>query len=207
METITENGTFQKRSPEWNFLKTLFSLTRVGGRKRNFSKTLTSHYQFQSTQRNIIHLFKMADRRFNFLVFNTWAYFRPNCLFSSKFSWLFLLADYSRRRQNIIRLLSLPVSRGGRLKWLGGCTLTPRRFCVRHWCTSAWWDNFLTQIDILKTNTHAPSMCSMIIVKKLSYTCGRAKTMRKRYAWTQIVLKTEKKSCVFKRIRIRVDGT
>ena len=37
------------------------------------------------------------------------------------------------------------------------------------------------------------------------YTCGRAKTMRKHYEWTQICLKTEKKSCVFKRIRIRVD--
>lgn len=30
--------------------------------KRNFSKTLTSHYQFQSTPRNIINLFKMAYR-------------------------------------------------------------------------------------------------------------------------------------------------
>ena len=38
-----------------------------------------------------------------------------------------------------------------------------------------------------------------------SYTCGRAKTMRKHYEWTRICLKTEKKSCVFKRIRIRVD--
>ena len=27
----------------------------------------TSHYQFQSTPRNIINLFKMADRRFTFL--------------------------------------------------------------------------------------------------------------------------------------------
>ena len=38
-----------------------------------------------------------------------------------------------------------------------------------------------------------------------SYTCGRAKTMRKHYERTRICLKTEKKSCVFKRIRIRVD--
>ena len=29
--------------------------------------------------------------------------------------------------------------------------------------------------------------------------------MRKHYEWTRICLKTEKKSCVFKRIRIRVD--
>ena len=38
-----------------------------------------------------------------------------------------------------------------------------------------------------------------------SYTWGRAKTMPKRYEWTRIFFKTEKKSCVFKRIRIRVD--
>ena len=38
-----------------------------------------------------------------------------------------------------------------------------------------------------------------------SYTWGRAKTMRKRYEWTRMFLKTEEKSCIFKRIRIRVD--
>ena len=32
-----------------------------------FSKTLTSHYQFQSTSRNITNLVKMADRPFIFL--------------------------------------------------------------------------------------------------------------------------------------------
>ena len=53
MKTINQNGTFRKRSPYWNFLKTLFSRLRVDMRKRNFSKTLRSHYQFQSTPRNI----------------------------------------------------------------------------------------------------------------------------------------------------------
>ena len=73
MKTINENGTFRKRSPEWNFLKTMFSRVRVDKRKRNFSKTLRSHYQCHSTPRNIRNLFKMADGRFPFLSFNTYA--------------------------------------------------------------------------------------------------------------------------------------
>ena len=90
-------------------MKTLFSRVHVERRKRNFSKTLRTRYQFQSTLRKIRNLFKMADERFPFLSFipgfisNLTACFQAN------------LADYSRRRQNIIRLLSLPVSRGGRL--------------------------------------------------------------------------------------------
>ena len=119
MKTINENGTFRKRSPEWNDLKTLFSRVRVDRRKRNFSKTLRTRYQFQATPRKIRNLFKMADERFPFLssilgfISNLTACFQAN------------LADYSRRRQNIIRLLSLPVSRGGRLDlplvWLCFC--------------------------------------------------------------------------------------
>ena len=35
IKTINENEAFRKRSPEWNFLKTLFSRERVGKRKRN----------------------------------------------------------------------------------------------------------------------------------------------------------------------------
>lgn len=31
VKTITENGTFQKRSPEWNFIKILFASVRVNG--------------------------------------------------------------------------------------------------------------------------------------------------------------------------------
>ena len=46
-KTLTK--TFPKRSPEWNFLK-----------------TLRTHYQFQSTPRNIRNFFKLADGRFPF---------------------------------------------------------------------------------------------------------------------------------------------
>ena len=110
MKTINENGTFRKRPPEWNDLKTLFSRVRVDRRKwelfENAEDTLS---QFQATPRKIRNLFKIADGRFPFLSFilgfisNLTACFQAN------------LADYSRRRQNIIRLLSLPVSRGGSL--------------------------------------------------------------------------------------------
>ena len=68
MKTINENGTFRKRLPG-NFLKTLFSRVRVDRRKRNFSKTLRTHYQFQSSPRNFRNLFKLADGRFPFLSF------------------------------------------------------------------------------------------------------------------------------------------
>ena len=61
MKPINENGTSRKHSPEWNFLKTLFSRVHEDRRKRNFSKTLKSHYQFQATPRNIRNLFKTAD--------------------------------------------------------------------------------------------------------------------------------------------------
>ena len=46
MKTINENGTFRKRSPEWNFFKTLFSRVRV-----QLKTELFRHYQFQSILR------------------------------------------------------------------------------------------------------------------------------------------------------------
>ena len=61
---------------------------------------------------------------------------------------------------------------------------------------------------LLIANTYASSMRSRVSYRfqiDSSYTCGRAKTMRKRYDWKRIFLKTGKKSFVFKRIRIRVD--
>ena len=103
MKTINENGTFRKRFPEWNFLKTLFSRGSVNRRKRNFSKTLITHYQFQSTPRNIRNLFKIADGRLPFLVFYTWAYFQPIACFQANLALLNLQADNSRRQQNIIK--------------------------------------------------------------------------------------------------------
>ena len=132
--------------------------------------------------------------------------------FQANLDFLFLPADYSRRRQNIIRLLSLPVSKGGRLKRLGGCPPRPRRFWVRPGRTSAWWDNFLAHIVIVKVNTHASGLRSWVIVTKLSFS-NRFTVyvwMRQNDAKTPRVdanfLKTEKTSCVFKRIRMRVDG-
>ena len=35
VNTVTENGTFQKHSPEWKVLKTPFSYARVDGCKQN----------------------------------------------------------------------------------------------------------------------------------------------------------------------------
>ena len=128
MRTINENGTFQKRSPELNFKKTLFSRVCVDGRKRNFSKTLSTpqHYLFQSTSRNIRNLFKIADGRFPFLSFIPGLISTLIACFQANLALLILQADYSSRRQNIIRLfLSLPVSRGKRLDlplvWLCFC--------------------------------------------------------------------------------------
>ena len=82
-------------------------------RKRNFSKTLRTHYQFQSTLRK--NLFNMADERFPFLSFILGLISNLIACFQATSALLFLQADYSRKRQNIIRLLSMPVSRGGRL--------------------------------------------------------------------------------------------
>ena len=110
MKTINENGTFRKRSPEWIFLKTLFPCGRVDRRKRNFSKTLTSHYQLQSTPSNIRN--KMADGRFPFLSFLLGLISNLVACFQANLALLIIQADYSRRRQNIVGLLSLPVSRG-----------------------------------------------------------------------------------------------
>ena len=60
--------------------------------------------------------------------------------------------DYARRRRDIIRLLSLPVSKTGGIKRLNrGRQARPRRFWVRPGRTSAWWDNFVDQI----VNAHA----------------------------------------------------
>ena len=111
LKTINENGTFRKHSPEWNFLKTLFSGVPVDKRKRNSSKTLRTRYQFQSTPHNIRNLLKVAEGRFRFLSFIIGLISNLIACFQANLALLILQADYSRRRQNIIRLLSLPVSR------------------------------------------------------------------------------------------------
>ena len=77
--------------------------------------TLRTHYQFQSTPRNITNLFKMADGRFPLLSSILGLISKlPIACFQVNLALLILRPDYSRRRQNIVRLLTLPVSRGGR---------------------------------------------------------------------------------------------
>ena len=82
-----------------------------GGLNKGFtaSKMLRTRFQFQSTPRNIGNLFKMADRRFPFLSFILGLISNLTACFQANLALLILQTDYSRRRQNIIRLLSLPV--------------------------------------------------------------------------------------------------
>ena len=72
MKTLTK--TFRKRSPEWNFLQTLFSLVRVDRRKRTFSETVRTLYQLQSIPQKIRKI-RDGGRAFPFFVFYTRAYF------------------------------------------------------------------------------------------------------------------------------------
>ena len=69
--------------------------------KRNFSKTLRTHYQFQSTTRKIRNLFKMPDGRSPFLSFILGLISDLIACFQANLALLILQADYSRRRQNI----------------------------------------------------------------------------------------------------------
>ena len=152
MKTITENGTFQKRSPEWIFLKTLFSRDVWTDETTDVTQSVAIH-----SAQHCKHI-QDGEQALQFLA-----------CFQANLDFLFLPADYSRRRQNIIRLLSLPVSKGGRLKRLGGCPPRPRRFWVRPGRTSAWTDNFLAHIVIVKVNTRASGLRSWVIVTKLSF--------------------------------------
>ena len=52
---------------------------------------------------------------------------------------------------------------------------------------------------------HLNKACYRISIA-LAFSCGRAKTIRIRYVWMGIFLKTEKKKSVFKNIRIRMDN-
>ena len=93
-------------------------------------RAVRTHYQFQSTPRNIRNLFKIANVRFPFLSFILGLISNQIACFQANLALLILQCDYSRGRQNIIRLLSLPVSRGGRLDlplvWLCFCSA----FCM-----------------------------------------------------------------------------
>ena len=140
------------------------------------------------------------------------AYFKENL------ALLILQADHSRRWQNIIRLFPLPVSRGKRLVlplvWLCFCPDIDILNCFCDFEKMKRRSNLdqrnskMAPYIFIIANTYASSMCRWVSYPfqiYSSYTCGQAKTVRKRYKWKRIFLKTEKKSCVFKRIRIRVD--
>ena len=103
---------------------------------------------------------------------------------------LALQIDYYRRRQNITRSLSVPLSRFGRLKRLRGFPPRPRRFWIRPWRTSGWWDNFVAQKVVeeeCRKNfrmSRASRMCSQEIYRfqtDSSYTCRQANTIRMQY--------------------------
>ena len=58
----------------------------------------------------------MADGRFPFLSFLLGLISNLVACFQANLALLIIQADYSRRRQNIVGLLSLPVSRGIRMR-------------------------------------------------------------------------------------------
>ena len=248
-------------------------------------------YQFQSTlltPRKTRKLFKMADGRFPFLSFILGLISDLIGCFQANLALLIFQCDYSRRRQNIIRLISLPVSRGGEVGSPFSLTLlfprlwrtsqqwrhqfiisrarNSKHVCVKHAQSGIAWVasvsvrfrskkrgtrvkdhakngtskragreggsflspsplfHFLPFVSLLVRRKQKIPFLGLFLLRNQterllrrlsrvsyrfqidsSYTSGRAKTMRKRYEWARIFCKTEKKSCVFKQIRIRVD--
>ena len=64
VETVTENASFQKRSPEWRFLKTLATRLRVDRRKRSFSNTMMHWiHHLLLTFRSSVQRFRMDGRK------------------------------------------------------------------------------------------------------------------------------------------------
>ena len=97
------------------FENAVFVCTCHGGQTKTALFENAEDTQFQSTLRNIrADLFKMADGSFPFLCFTLGLISNIIACFQANLALLILQADYSRGRQNIIRLLSLPVSRGGK---------------------------------------------------------------------------------------------
>ena len=68
---------------------------------------LFENAEVQSTRLNIRNLFKMADGRFPLLSFILGLISNLISCFQANLALLILQADYFRKRQNIIRLLSL----------------------------------------------------------------------------------------------------
>ena len=95
----------------------------------------------------------MTDRRIAFVSMLLGLLASIMACFQLHLAMLNVQGDYARRRRNIIRLLSLPVSKTGGNKRLNrGRQARPRRFWVRPGRTSVWWDTFVDQI----VNAHTP---------------------------------------------------
>ena len=156
----------------------------------------------------------MADARFPFLSFILGLISDLIACFQANLALLILQADYSRRRQNIIRLLSLQVSRGGRLDLpLGWLCFCPDLDILNCFCNFKERHNNINphqrnskmaQIywfrGLIIANTYASSIRSRVSYRfqiDSSYTCGRAKTMRKCYEWTRILLENGEKELRF----------
>ena len=164
----------------------------------------------------------MADGRFSFLSFILWLISNLISCFQANLALLILQADYSRRRQNIIRLLSLPVSRGGRLDlplvWL--C------FCPDFDILNCFCDFEERHNNINPHQTKFKDSANLLFRGLLTANTSRVKHTQSGklsfsnrftvYVWTgendartlrvdASVFENEKKNCVFKRIRIRVD--
>ena len=131
--SMAEAVTRDMSSSDWLKLEALsLSPVRVDGRKRKFSKTLTSHFQFQSTPRYIMNLFNMAENRFTFLSLILGLLLNQIPCFQMQIYLCHFFKLTFPEGGSIIRLLSIPVSRGGRLKRLGGYPPPrPRLFWVR----------------------------------------------------------------------------
>ena len=120
--------------------------------------------------------------------------------FQAHLALLILHADYSRRRQNIIRLLSLPVSRGIRIH--DAYYSTVWRLRGVKWVIVL--DMALSYHSEHVCVKHAQSGKLSFSNRFIVYVCtgeNDAKTLRV----DANCFENEKKSCVFKRIRIRVD--
>ena len=112
--------------------------------KQNFSKTLTSHLRSQATlQREISN---MVDNRVTAASLLLVLISSLVVCFQLYIALLNIQADYTRRRRNITRLLSISSTKTS-LKRLGRSP-RPRRFWVRPGRTSAWWNNFVGQVVI-----------------------------------------------------------
>ena len=105
-ENALQSGTFWKRC-----FRVQVWTDENGTFRKSWGYTIISNL----LRAMIRNLFKMADGRFPCLSFILGLISNLIASFQADFALLILHADYARGRQNIIRLLSLPVSSGGRL--------------------------------------------------------------------------------------------